>query len=274
MSVPYLFYPNQKARSSEVNRNFQYVMQLIGTAIGEDRLQPPREFLMGARANVLLSGAADTGNPPYKYYQISWNGNWLRDVDNTWKWSRFIEGENATAIRIGSEGFEVLSTSSTSGSLNSQMKSVFKVQATTGEDRIVIGENWHIQRYDGLARDIQDYRLTYTILTQPISLYEGSSLSSGSTVFTAKDIGLPSGTKAIQISAYVTATGGTSQLWCYQERSTRNKKWGFGVVAVSSGPGAGSGVVPVGTGALAGKFVIHRTGNFSEANVFVVGYYV
>ena len=274
MTVPYIFYPNQKARSSEVNRNFQYIMQLIGTVVGDDRLKPPREFIMGARSNVLLSGAADTGNPPYKYFQLSWNGNWYRDVDNSWKWERFINGENATAIRIGQDGFSVLTTSATTGALNSQMKTAFKVQATTGEDRVVLGENWHIQRYDGLARDIQDYRLTYTILAQPISINENTSLSAGSTVYTATSLGLPAATKAIQISAYVTATGGTSQLWCYQERSPRNKKWGFGVVAPSSGPGAGQGVVPLGTGALAGKFVVHRLGNFSEANIFIVGYYV
>lgn len=250
-------------------------MQLIGTVVGDDRLHPPREFIMGARSNVLLSGAADTGDPNYKFYQISWNTDWALDVDSVWKFSRITAGETATALRIGNDGFSVLTTSSVAGALNSQLKTAFKVTATTGEDRIVIGENWHLQRYDGTARDIQDYRLTYTIMTQPISLYEGAALNSGSTVFSATDLGLPASVKAIQISAYVNATGGSaSQVWFYQERSPRNKKWGFGVVAGAADPGAGQGVVPLGEGALAGKFVVHRLGNFSEANIFIVGYYV
>lgn len=274
MSVPYIFFPNQKARSSEVNRNFQYMMQLIGTIVGDDRLHVPREFVMGARSNILLSGAADTGDPDYAFYQISWNADWQKQLDNSWAFTRVNDGETATALRVGNNGFEVLTTSSVSGALNSQLKRAFTVRATTGEDRIVIGENWHLQRYDGAARDIQDYRLTYTILAQPISLHEGSALNAGSTVFTAADLGIPAAAKAIQISAYVTATGGTSQVWLYQERSPRNKKWGFGVVAPSSGPGAGQGTVPLGDGAYAGKFVMHRLGNFSEANIFIVGYYV
>lgn len=276
MSVPYLFQPIQKARSSEINRNFDYIMQILGTVVGTDRLLLNREFMMGTRNNALLSAKHDTGAAGYKFFQISWNADWNVDPTNPARYlfSRVVSTENATAIRIGEDGFSVLGTSSTSGELNGQMKTMFKVVPTTGEDRIVIGENWHIQRYDGLARNIQDYRLTYIIMEQPSSIYESQASNEGESVFLASDFAVPTSAKAIQISAYVTAGPTAASLWCYKERATRNKKWGFGVVAPANGDGAGSGVVPLGDGAYAGKFVIKRTKNFTSANVFIVGYYV
>lgn len=276
MSVPYIMHPNQRARSSEINRNNDYIMQILGTVVGDDRLLLNREFVFGVRNNALLSSLHDTGAANYKYFQISWNADWNENPSalGTYLFSRVVAGENATAIRIGSDGFSVLGTSATTGELNGQMKTMFKVCATVGEDRIVIGENWHIQRYDGLARNIQDYRLTYTIMEQPTSIYENQASNEGETVFLASDLSVPTSAKAIQISAYVTAGSTDASVWFYKERSTRNKKWGFGVTAPANGDGAGQGVVPLGDGAYAGKFVIKRTKNFSLANVFVVGYYV
>lgn len=279
MTVPYIFYPQQKARSHEINRNFQQIMQILGTVVSEDRLTTPREFLMGKRENAILSSSHDTGNPGYKYFQISWNADWARDPGNPsqWLFSRIVSGENATAIRVGEEGFEVVGTSSVAGELSSQMKTMFKVQATTGEDRVVIGENWHIQRYDGLARDIQDYRLTYTIMTQPISIYEGVSLTDGERVFDARSLGIPKAAKAIQLSGFSRGQPGTGTMimLCYQERSPRNKKWGFGMACGDGGWAMGQGVVPLGEGAYEGKFVVKTyEGHFAEANLFIVGYYV
>ena len=279
MSVPYIFYPIQKARSHEINRNFQYIMQTLGTIVGDERLRTPREFIMGKRENALLSSNHDTGNGGYKYFQISWNADWYRNPADTsnWMFSRIVSGENATALRIGENGFSVLGTSSTTGELNSQMKTMFAVRATTGEDRVVIGENWHIQRYDGLARDIQDYRLTYTILTQPISIYEGQALADGERVFDARSLGVPKAAKAIMLSGFsrASANAGTMIMLCYQERSPRNKKWGFGMSTTSGGWAMGQGVVPLGVGAYEGKFVVKTyQGSFAEANLFIVGYYV
>lgn len=279
MTVPYIFYPQQKARSHEINRNFQQIMQILGTVVSEDRLTTPREFLMGKRENAILSASHDTGNPGYKYFQISWNADWSRDPNNTSRWlfSRIVSGENAAAIRVGEDGFSVIGTSSTAGELDSQMKTMFAVRATTGEDRVVIGENWHIQRYDGLARDIQDYRLTYTILTQPISIYEAESLSDGERVFDARSLGIPKAAKAIQLSGFSRGRAGTGTMimLCYQERSPRNKKWGFGMACGDGGWAMGQGVVPLGVGAYEGKFVVKTyQGHFDEANLFIVGYYV
>jgi len=272
-------HPNQKARSSEINRNFDTIMQILGTVVGDDRLLVNREFMFGVRNNALLSSLHDTGAANYKYFQISWNADWNENPAalGTFLFSRVVAGENATAIRIGQDGFTVLGTSSTSGELNGQMKSMFKVTPTTGEDRIVIGESWHIQRYDGLARNIQDYRLTYTILTQPISIYEGQALSDGERVYDAYNLGIPSSAKAIMLSGFSWANpaSGTMIMLCYKERSPRNKKWGFGMATNNGGWAMGQGVVPLGEGAYAGKFVVKSyQGSFNEANLFIVGYYV
>jgi len=272
-------HPIQRARSAEINRNFDFIMQILGTVVGEDRLLVNREFMFGVRNNALLSSIHDTGAANYKFFQISWNGDWNENPSSAGKYlfSRVVANENATAIRIGQDGFSVLGTSSTTGELNGQMKTMFKVCPTTGEDRIVIGPNWHIQSYDGTARSIQDYRLTYTIMTQPISIYEGQSLAEGEHVYDAYNLGVPTSAKAIMLSGFSWAnpSSATMIMLCYKERSPRNKKWGFGMATNTGGWAMGQGVVPLGEGAYAGKFVVKTyQGTFNEANLFIVGYYI
>jgi hypothetical protein len=114
-------------------------------------------------------------------------------------------------------------------------------------------------------------------MKQPASIYEGVALPDGERVFSAYDFGVPKAAKAICLSAFMHAPAnvGTMLLLIYQERATRNKKWGFGVSCTSLSWAMGQGTVPLGEGAYAGKFVVKTyQGRFDEANLFIVGYYV
>lgn len=276
MGLPHTFIAGDVAASQEVNDNFNYLMNIIGQLSTEGRIQPLGELLVGARSNTLLTGAQDTGNLSREYYQIGWNAD-FNLVDTTWKFSRFISNRAATAIRIGSKGFEILGTSETSGDLDSQMSTMFAVRAnktSVNLDYYYMGQNWPIQSYDDVARDKEDFRTLYTPLETPYSIYHNASLSATTRVFRASDFGIPTNAQAIALSVEFKAGGSRANIRFMRERDGRRESEGFVVHAPANEYGSGWGVVNLGTGGYARKFAVKISASISEVDIAVQGYYL
>jgi hypothetical protein len=280
MPLPYTFISGELARSAHVNANFNYVMDIIGQLSSPGSIAALGEFKLGSRMLALFSAAQDTGPNELAFFQLAWNVNYNK-VGSTWRYDRKIPNQPATSVKIGRDGLAVLTTSSITGDLNNQLTKVLGVTATTTSDRMYLKKDLHIQNYDGLARNIQDYRLTTTFLETPIPIYANKWLAKGTTVFNAHNMGVPAEAQAILVYMHITSTGNSGAgMHAYQRRAgggdALNYFRGFVTHAAKAdgiGHRAGSqGMVPLGRGAVKGDFVIYRTATMELANVYIMGY--
>jgi hypothetical protein len=277
MPLPYQFVSGEIARSAQVNANFEYIMDMLGQLSTPDRIQPLGEFIMGPRKTALLSGAHDTGPTNYRFYQISWNADWNK-VGTEYAYVRILPNLNAAAFRLGERGFDVFMTSKTTGDLNSQMLSVFRVT-----DKIVfLPDATHIVNKSAYA-NIQDYRSTTVLLNNPTPLFSlNHGMSRGTTVRDVYGYNVPSHAHAVILSVEIKAVNGASAGITFYKNQTGgveelNRMRGFSLYAPVTGTGlgqwaGGQGIVQVGMGAQAGEIVIHRTGALAIANICIIGY--
>lgn len=244
------------------------MLSLVGALSTPDRPKPPPEFQIGFRQNTLFTGTHDSGSASFRFFQIGYNADW-NFSGGEWKFSRFLNNEAASAIRVGAGFFEILATSSTTGSLNSQLEKVFRVVATSsGDDYVFIPRNFYIKGRDTSSETIENYRLTDTFFTTPKTIFNSQQLTKGIEVYQASNYSVPSQAKAIILSTDLTTSDGHFRI--YQEREKSDRHWKHGFVSRDGGQGK----VLLGTGAYAGKFVVERTGAITSGSVYVVGYCV
>lgn len=281
MTLPYSFISGEVARSSQVNANFNYIMDILGQLSTPGSIAALGEFKLGPRMLALFSAAQDTGPDELAFFQLAWNVNFHK-VGDTWRFDRRVSNKAASSFRVGVHGFQFITTSRTSGDLNNQMATILHLVATTGEDRMYLKDDVHIQNFDGTARSTQDYRLTTVLLDVPIPIYKNKWLGKGTTIFNAYNMGIPSHAKAIMIYMHVTAAYYSGAgMHAYQRREgggdANDYFRGFVTHASITGSGMGmragsQGVVPLGRGSVRGDFVIHRTSAFELTNVYIMGY--
>lgn len=263
MPIPYVPQPTDVADVNQINSNFSYLVSKIGELSGPNRIINPTEFTMGGRNNVLFTGSHDQDvDPDYNFFQISYNADW--NYSSAWRFSRFVNGLGATAIRMGSGVFEVMMTSRTDGSLNKQMDTVFKMKATSGEDYMYLPKEWSIKVIDGVSTDINHFRLTRKPIT-PYTITENSTLNSSVTVYDAFTQGIPTNAKAITVTTDVPSGG---PLRIYMEQASRHWKYGVSL------RGGGEGFIRLGQGAYAGKYVVQAVTAISNASIYITDYWV
>lgn len=275
------------AKSEEVNHNFNYILALIGGESTPDRTVSG-EYQFGPRRTGLITAQHDTGHAWNRYVMLSWNADWeWSQAAGGWQFSRTLTNEPASAIRVGADGFTILSTPQTTGNINSQIKTVFHAAPETGGvngGRIYVDPTWHFQRYDRPAESLEAYRLMYVPLDNPRAVFHGAAFGSAlETSRSATDYGIPAEAKAVSFTAHVTATNRSGAAFRIYEESGQLNWWKGMVVHAALGvstSGAtgqragGWGVVPLGTGAYRGKFHIWTSAPFEHVDVFIVGYWI
>lgn len=272
VSVPNIFLPQTTIKASEINQNFDALYSTILAATGLDSATWLKDFVIGKRSNMLISGAADSGSAPsLRFLQLGWNANYINQGGGTWKLARFNDGEPATLIRIGYDGFSVWLSSLTAGNLDSQVNKGFGVHADG--DYIYIPDGWNIQQNDTTTPTPEDIRTTFTWLSDPLSLSSKIAQSAGSTTVNLFDNGIPTWAKGVKINIH--AKGGPNACFykVYQERTSRITSMGFSGRIVAKEWDGFSGDVPVGRSANAGKIVFDRSANLEQQTVVVLGYY-
>lgn len=276
-SVPNIFLPQTVIKSSEVNQNFDALYSTILAITGVDSATWLKDFVIGKRSNMLISGAADTGSAPsLKFLQLGWNVNFVNYGSGVWKLERFNDGEAATMIRIAEGGFEVWTTSRTAGNLNTQMNKGFGVHANSGgtdSDYIYIPNGWNIVQNETTDPSLVDLRTTLTWLDDPISLSAKVATSRGSTSVNVFDAGVPTWAKAVKINMHIKGGATSCHYKVYQERGNRVTSYGFSGRVVAKEMDGIFGDVPVGRAANAGKIVFDRSESVESQTIVVMGYY-
>jgi hypothetical protein len=269
--IPNVFEAGQVAASSEVNENFQAVADAVGNDSTASRLNLPGDIVFGERDNAQISGLSDNASKSSRsFMQISWNAEQY-GWGSAAKYRRFHDGEPAVQVRLGYNGFEVWTTSRTSGDLNSQLGRVFQIKATPGEDYCFIG--FGITRKGEVPASIEDYRLTLVHFNTPKTIYENTTIYAGAKTRKATDYGVPANAKALLLSFEGNAPSSRGSILLTQARSSRSQKYGFLVRSPANEPNAGQGVVPLGeTGDYAGCFVEDRGSQWNSASLYIQGY--
>lgn len=274
------FKPGEVARSEDVNANFNHVLSLLGTLSTTGRISPPGELAMGPRQNVLLTNRHDTSNTSNRFFQIGWNVNWTNVAGKGYQRSRFLANQPATAIKIGANTFEILSTSKTTGNLHSQMPIRLRFWTNDTTSFLFLEEGTRITDRNAVPANAERERLTTVLFNTPKAIYNKIRVAKGNTVFNAYNYGVPRHAKAIFVRAHVTASWASGAgLIIYQTGGPMKEK---GMVAHATWSSHGgnrlgmrtgaSGIVPLGLGANAGRFTVERTEVFEEAIVHIIGY--
>lgn len=272
--------PGEVARSEDINANFDHVMSLLGILSTTGRINPPGEIAMGPRGNVLLTNKHDTSDTVNRFFQIGWNVNWKEVTGQGWIRSRFLENQPATAMKIGANSFEILSTSRTTGNLHSQLQLRFRLWTNDEQSFMFLEEGTRIVNKNAAPADGESERLTTVLFNNPRAIYNTIAVAKGSTVYNAYDYGVPRHAKAIYVRAHVTATWASGAgLIVYQTGGPMKEKGMVAHATWSSHGGSrlgmrtgASGIVPLGIDANAGRFTVERTEAFEEARVHILGY--
>lgn len=270
--IPNIFEPGQVAASSDVNENFQAVEDTVGSDSSPTRLKPPGDIVLGPRANAQISAEADTApNSGTRYIQIGWNV----DLYNSggWKTRRFNNGEPGVAIRVGASGFEVWSTSRTSGNLNNQLERLFQVRSDADNDYVFVRPS--LTRVASPPDEIEDYRLTLVLFNDPKVVYENTTIYAGTKTRQSTDFGVPARAHAVLLSFEGKAASDDATITFMQARTGRSQRHGFVVAAGGNDPGGGQGIVALGiSGDFNGKFVENRSAQWNSASLYIQGYFI
>ena len=276
MPIPYIFSPGEIAASSEVNSNFEWLMNLVGINSTETRMMPVSDIVIGPRSNAQISARSDTtANGSRSFLHIGWNAEWYLD-GTTWKFRRFTDGEKAYALRLGKDGIGMYASARTTGSLDSQITLMANIGATmSNNDR-----DWFYVR-DSFTNVNQSptqhghIRSTYVPLTTPVTIYENASIGVTTHHRNALNYGIPEYACAVYLSFEAKAGSSDSTILFTRTMSSLHQKYGFKVCQKANTVGAGSGIVTLGmSGSSAGKFSEVRSNSWSSASLYIQGYYI
>ena len=293
MPLPHVLAAGDVAHAQDMNDNFDYVVGLVGNLSDGTNFRPPGPIIMGPRGNTQFissqdtTGAVDPLDQNNAFLQIGWNAEYYDTglVDGLsrpiYKFRRYNAGERASAIRVGEDGFTVLTTGKTQGDLDSQMEKAFEVRPDDANgNRVYLPTSWGFTNYDGPPQDESDYRLMMTPMSPVATIYQDKTLQSGRTMHKASDYGVPPQAKALVISASVTTTPTDDEhgLMIYQAKNNPNNLHGFAVFTGETGGDrvktfTGQGIVILGIGSYAGKFYIERKKAFSSVSAYIIAYY-
>ena len=271
MPLPYAFIAGDVARSSEVNANFNYLLNVLGDLVGPDRISTLKEFLMGNNSQVLFSATSQ------HYFQLGWNADYNHLGGGIFKYVRFVANKNATALRIGKDGAEFIQTSATSGDLDKQMNTTWALRATSGDDYMFFDPTWSMQTKDGTATLLEHYRLTYVPLQTPKAVYTNTAFADKES-YTA-DVStysvVPRNAKMVKISVRIqSGSGGRSEIRWYPAGVTRSINNAIIVAAAANEVGAQSFDLALGTGANKSKWTHEAVGAIASTYVSILGYWI
>lgn len=227
----------------------------------------------------LAGGGGSSGVTPNRRI-FGWNVQEQEDTNSPIgrRLVRIEPDKNATATQVGTDGFRVMTTSATSGDADSQLHTVFAIQALPGspnKDFVYIKPDWRIQHVDGEATKIDDYRLTYTRFSEPKVVFEYKTWSKASVItYKASDFGVPTHAKMIEVAVRLYGPGsGDAFVQIGQARATRNRKYGLFLEAYANRYSAGKGEIPLGEGSYAGQFVFDTSAALGGSSLYVVGWW-
>lgn len=179
MPIPHIFTSGDIAASSEVNQNFSYLEDIVGSASTPVSLRPPGDILLGPRRSVQISAAGDSGkNATSGYLYLGWNAEFYQAPGGIFRLRRFNANEGAAAVQIGNRGVAIAATHDEQGELNSAMQNAIAVRPHAITPYIYINPKWAMTDRDEPPNDQPGrQRLTY-VPVEPFS-YTGTLIAAG-----------------------------------------------------------------------------------------------
>lgn len=268
------FLPGEVARSSELNQNFNEIMDLLGPLSTPGKVRTTSEFVMGARQNTLFTGAHDTGPEENAFFQIGYNADWEFN-NGKWRFYRYVNNMGGSALRLGDGNIAFLVSAKEEDNFNSTMETAMRIVENAADNYVFLNKSYHFQIVDTPANQIGDFRLTYVHLNNPAAIYDGQSVSTGIDVKRATNYGVSQYAKSICVQGWGRAGGGgPATMRIYQERSARSYRRGVSMHCDTGSRGNVFGILPLGEEAYEDRFVVDRTAAFQEAFLYVVGYWI
>lgn len=271
MPLPFTFLSGTVASSAEVNANFEYIMSFFGDATSPEEFFPKGTFRTGNMGQ--MSGYDNN------FVHLGWNVEQYKS-GNSVAVRRFENGKMATLLRIGHNGFQVLTANQTSGTLAPQLTETFRVGMTKSLNFVYVNQNAPIVGNLADLTKLQNLRLTYVAFDDPKVVMEGKWQGAGSEQIDVTKYGVPRHAKAVEFMVYATATANSGAAYKLMRMEAKpHQKTGFithayGGNAAYFGRTSNQGKVLVGTGSYAGKVRAERTAAFDTVSVYVQGYYI
>jgi hypothetical protein len=288
--IPNTFTAGEIASSSEVNDNFSALLNIAGSDSDADHLKPGGDIVLGPRRTGQITAEGDGGpGGSATFMQVSWNAELYDSGGGIWRLRRYANGENASAIRVGRRGVEVLTTHDTTSELTTAMKTALAVRPNATNPYIYVNPAFHFSAIDTEPNPqaMGQYRLQYVPI-EPIEMFLNAA-GGGTATYTASNFGIPVDAKALMIysehSVSTPAAPPTTPTIltctvtiCQARQEPPSAKYGFSVLAFQDANKSmyrGQGVVPLGyLGTLAGQFRVVYDAPPLFKTMYIQGYFV
>lgn len=281
MAVPNKFRAGEIASSAELNANFAYIEDLLGTLSNEEEIAPEKDIKMGSAGFVtggmqhnLLKGNRENenlANAARGFINLTWNA---RPHTSTGRWQRYNALSGSSVVELGDYGIVMATTGRTTGDLQSQLTPLLGAMNGDYDDADAAHiymdpfapikttyknpnnpkdeENW---RADDTNQDyytsLQRRRLTYVRFDEPKTVMEDQAMAKGKQEINVRSHGVPKQAAMVELLVYTTATYNSGAgLMVMPKLKKPHRKYGlichsYGGATAGWGRSAVQGHVPV-----------------------------
>lgn len=236
MAIPNRFRAGEVASSSELNENFTYIENLVGTLSTDDELVPEKDLKFGSAGFVtgglqlnLLPANKETNNlanAARGFINLSWNA---KPHKTAGRWQRHNSASGASVIELGDYGIVMATTGRRSGDLQSQLTPILAVmnsdlsapdayhvymdpfapiKTTYKNPNQPAGtSSWSAPDVNqSYAGSLQRRRLTYVRFDEPRTVMENKKFAKGKQEINVLSHSVPKQAAMVELLVYTTAT--------------------------------------------------------------------
>lgn len=261
--------PGTVARADDVNKNFQYVLNLIGPTSDPDSFKPPK-IKLGPQQNFVLSAEHNIQGGANNFGFIGHNVEMIQ-VGNNWEYRRINDNSSPSAIEFGDGALRFRTTDRSAGQLNtaSNWPISMSIINTTTENYIMMEKRYQIKNTETTSRAQSVMRNTVTFLDTPVTIFEGASLGSGIKVYQASSFSTKIPADCTGVVVYCALSSSGSSRW-FAYPHGKDRRYGGSWSAHGGYRSSGSQqIVPLSSD---GKFVLDREGSGYNAHLYIIGY--
>lgn len=161
------FQPGSLILSSEVNTNFDKLVEILGASSNDEKLVLPGRIAFGQRQAATISALTDRAANTKGYLHFGWNAKEVFTGSGKVDVARVVNRESATFMRMGTDGLSVYGTATESGDLNPEKMKLFQIKANAD---IFVHPDASFTGKSGSPNSIDDYRLTLSPLSSPVEI--------------------------------------------------------------------------------------------------------
>jgi hypothetical protein len=260
--------PGTIARADDVNKNFQYLLQLIGLTSAPDAMKPPK-IKLGPQQNFVLSAEHNVVAGANNFAFLAHNAEMIA-VGNSWEYRRINNNSMPTSMELGNGQIMFRVSERLSGQLNptTDWYPVMGLVNSPDQAYMYLQREWNIKNRITTSSAQSYMRNLTTFLDVPVTVFEGKSLGSGSKVYKPASLSNKIPADANAVIVYCAFTGSTSaRWWAYPQGKARQYGGNWSAHAGYRSSGAQQ-IVPLN----GGQFTLEKEGSVTGANFYIQGW--